>query len=320
MAKTETQADMGLEEESGSKAGRILLFAVPILFAVVLVGVLLTVMNPNARNTVLETANQIPVVGSLLPKPTYTPEQQAQRKEEQQAASAEATINQLKTQLAQKNAELKTTQQAQTDTQTQLETLQKQLEETEAKQKEEAEAAAAAEPKAEDKPSDKVKQLAQTYGSMSASKAAPIIQTLTDEEMAMILNAMNTEQRSAILQKMTADKAAKVSIMLKNAASAAQLEKAANTARAAVSSSDQSSQKTPSTSGSLNQDQLSQTFSSMDAASASALLTQMAKTNQAKVLTILKSVDDATRSNILSQMANTDSETAASLANKLIGG
>ncbi|MCQ4087190.1 MotE family protein [Saccharibacillus sp. JS10] len=308
-------AEMNLEEEpsSGSKAGKILLFAAPVLFAVVLVGVLLTLMNPTVRNSVLETANKVPVVGSMLPKPTYTPEQQAQKQEEKQAASAEATINQLKTQLNQKNTELKTAQQAQVDTQTKAEDLQKQIDDMKAKQE-----ATTATEKPEG-PSTQVKQLAQTYGSMSASKAAPILETLTDEEIAMILGAMNTEQRSAVMQKMTADKAAKVSIMLKSAASPEALEVAANKARSAADRAATPAQTTTSTTGSLNQDQLSQTFSSMDASSASALLIQMAKTNQAKVITILKSVDDATRSNILSQMANTDSETAASLANRLIG-
>ncbi|MEJ8302541.1 kinesin [Saccharibacillus sacchari] len=320
MAKTGAEAEVNLEEESsGSKAGRILLFAAPVLFAVVLVGVLLTLMNPTVRNSVLETANQIPVVGPMLPKPTYTPEQQAQRQEEKQAASAEATINQLKTQLEQKNTELKTAQKAQVDTQTKADALQKQLDDAKAQQEQTA-AAAAAEPAKDPGPSQQVKQLAQTYGSMSASKAAPILETLTDEEIAMILGAMSTEQRSAIMQKMTADKAAKVSIMLKSATSAEALETAANKARAAADSAEQPAQTATSTTGSLNQDQLSQTFSSMDAASAATLLIQMAKTNQAKVLTILKSVDDSTRSNILSQMASTDSETAASLANKLIGG
>ncbi|NGZ75504.1 MotE family protein [Saccharibacillus alkalitolerans] len=318
MAKTQAEAEIGLEEESGSKAGRILLFAVPILFTVVLVGVLITLMNPNTRNSVLETANKVPVVGSLLPKPTYTPEQQAERQKEQQAASAEATIDKLKAQLEQKNTELKTAQQAQADTQAQVDSLQKKLDDTQAQQ-EEQQAAAAAAPEEKEGPSDQVKQLARTYGAMSASKAAPILDTLTKEEIAMILNAMSTEQKSAILQRMTADKAAEVSIMLKNASSAAKLESAANAARAAAASAEQPAQKTTAN-GSLNQDQLSQTFSSMDASSASALLVQMSKTNQTKVLTILKSVDDSTRSNILSQMASTDSETAALLANKLIGG
>ncbi|CAM3438719.1 MULTISPECIES: MotE family protein [Saccharibacillus] len=316
MAKAGAEADMNLEEGSGSKAGRILLFAVPILFTVVLVGALLALTNPNTRNTVLETANKVPLVGSMLPKPTYTPAQQAQKQEEKQAASAEATISELKTQLQQKTTELKTAQKAQADTQTKVDGLQKQLDAAAAAQT----AKAAAEPAAEEGPSKQVKQLAQTYGSMSASKAAPILQTLTDAEIAMVLNAMGTEQRSGIMQKMTADKAAKVSIMLKNATSAKALEAAANTARTAADKASQPTQAATSTAGSLNQDQLAQTFSSMDASSAATLLAQMAKTNQAKVLTILKSVDDTTRSGILSQMAGTDSETAASLANKLIGG
>ncbi|WP_172194446.1 MotE family protein [Saccharibacillus qingshengii] len=314
MAKAGTEVELDLEQPSGSKAGRILLFAVPILFTVVLVGALLALSNPTTRNTVLETANKVPVVGSMFPKPTYTPEQQAQKKEEKQVESAEATINELKTQLTKKNTELKTVQQAQVDTQKKVDDLTKKLETAQAKPKD---AAAEKEP---EKPSDQVKQLAQTYGSMSASKAAPILETLTDAEIAMILNAMNTEQRSSIMQKMAADKAAKVSIMLKNASSPSKLEAAANTARAAADKAAQPAQAASPSGASLNQDQLAQTFSSMEASSASTLLAQMAKTNQTKVLTILKSVDDTTRSNILSQMAGTDSETAASLANKLIGG
>lgn len=320
MAKTEVQPEMALEEGSGSKAGRILLFAVPILFTIVLVGVLLTLLNPSTRNSVLETANKIPVVGAMLPKPTYTPEQQAAIKKAQQKASDEATIKQLKTQLEQKTAELNATKQKQASAQTEVDSLKKQAEDAK-KAQEQAAASAAQQTKTDAKPSAQVRQLAATYGAMSASKAAPILETLTNEEIAMILNAMGTDQQSAVLQKMTPDKAAKISIMLKNAASPQALETAANAARAAADSADKASAQPQNNSagGSLNQTQLAQTFSSMDASSAATLLSQMAKTNQAKVLTILKSVDDTTRSGILSQMAGTDSETAAALANKLIG-
>ncbi|OWA33763.1 hypothetical protein B9G55_20735 [Saccharibacillus sp. O16] len=319
MAKADIQPEMGLEEQSGSKAGRILLFAVPILFTVVLVGVLLTLLNPGTRNSVLETANKIPVVGSMLPKPTYTPEEKVAMQKEQQKASDEATIKQLKTQLEQKTSELNSTKQSQAKTQAEVESLKKQAADAKAAQ-EKAAAAAAQDPQEKPKPSDQVRQLAATYGAMSASKAAPILETLTNEEIAMIVNAMGTDQQSSILQKMTPDKAAKISIMLKNATSPQQLEQAANTARAAANKADKASaQKTNSTTGALNQTQLAQTFGTMDASSAAKLLAQMAKTNQAKVLTILKSVDDSARSSILSQMASTDSETAAALANKLIG-
>ncbi|SET43728.1 MotE family protein [Paenibacillus sp. NFR01] len=303
-------------EESASKFERFLFLMIPIIFTLVLLGVLLTLFNMDIRNNVFEVLNKIPGIERLVPDPETETSGNAATEtgtaEEQQAESSESTIKALKDQLAKSNEQLKQAADDQTAQTAQIAALQKQVDEMKAQE----EAAASAEPTVD--PYEKsVTDLAKLYAGMKASKAAPILENMTTEEMAQIFSHMNNESKTAILEKMDPKKAADVSVKLKEATDSTDMAIAALQSR--LKQEQTATTSTTTTSG-LGQDKLSQTFTSMPAADAATLLSSMYSVSPDKVITILSSVSDSVRSSILSEMTKTDSALSAKIVNRLMGG
>ncbi|MEK5446572.1 MotE family protein [Paenibacillus sp. FSL R7-0331] len=310
--------DMELEnEESASKFERFLFLMIPIIFTLVLLGVLLTLFNMDIRNKALEVANKIPVVNQWIPDPVVEPGSEAAEEEaasgEEQAESSESTIKELKAQVAEKDAQLKQINDEKTAQTTQVEALQKQIDTMT------AEAAAAEAAVAEEDPyQDKVTELAKLYSGMKASKAAPIMENLTTEEQVQIMSAMNTASKTAILEKMDPQKAAEVSIKLKETTNSTDMAIAALQSR--LKQDQASTTATPASSGNLDQEKLSQTFATMPAAEAATLLGSMYSVSPDKVITVLNTVGDSVRSSILGEMTKNDSALTAKILNRLMGG
>ncbi|MNC05382.1 MgtE intracellular N domain protein [compost metagenome] len=310
--------DMELEnEESAGKFERFLFLMIPIIFTLVLLGVLLTLFNMDIRNNVLEIANKIPVVDKWVPEPvadpTSEPADDEAAKSEEQAASSESTIKELKAQLAAQEAQLKQANEDKTAQETKVEALQKQID----TMTEEAAAAAASTEETVDPYQEKVTELAKLYAGMKASKAAPIMENLTTEEMVQIFSAMNNASKTAILEKMDPEKAADVSVKLKETTNSTDMAIAALQSRLKQTQTDT---PTTSTSGNLDQDELSQTFTTMPAADAATLLGSMYTISPDKVITILNTVSDSVRSSILGEITKNDSTLSAKIVNRLMGG
>ncbi|AIQ53329.1 hypothetical protein R70331_18505 [Paenibacillus sp. FSL R7-0331] len=304
-------------EESASKFERFLFLMIPIIFTLVLLGVLLTLFNMDIRNKALEVANKIPVVNQWIPDPVVEPGSEAAEEEaasgEEQAESSESTIKELKAQVAEKDAQLKQINDEKTAQTTQVEALQKQIDTMT------AEAAAAEAAVAEEDPyQDKVTELAKLYSGMKASKAAPIMENLTTEEQVQIMSAMNTASKTAILEKMDPQKAAEVSIKLKETTNSTDMAIAALQSR--LKQDQASTTATPASSGNLDQEKLSQTFATMPAAEAATLLGSMYSVSPDKVITVLNTVGDSVRSSILGEMTKNDSALTAKILNRLMGG
>ncbi|WP_342561507.1 kinesin [Paenibacillus sp. FSL R7-0345] len=311
--------DMEFEnEESASKFERFLFLMIPIIFTLVLLGVLLTLFNMDIRNKALEVANKIPVVNQWIPDPAVEPGSEAAEKEaaqsEEQAASSESTIKELKAQLAEKDAQLKQVNEEKTAQTTQVEAMQKQIDSMKAE-------AAAAEAATEevDPYQDKVTELAKLYSGMKASKAAPIMENLTTEEQVQILSAMNTASKTAILEKMDPGKAAEVSIKLKETTNSTDMAIAALQSRLKQDQANTAT-TTAAASNNLDQEKLGQTFTSMPAAEAGSLLSSMYSVSPDKVITVLNTVSDSVRSSILGEMTKKDPALTAKVLNRLMGG
>lgn len=310
--------DMELEnEESAGKFERFLFLMIPIIFTLVLLGVLLTLFNMDIRNNVLEIANKIPVVEKWLPDPPADPASEAsddaEAQSEEQAASSEATIKELKAQLAAQEAQLQQVNEDKAAQETQVEALQQQID----TMTQEAAAAEASAEETADPYQDKVVELAKLYAGMKASKAASIMENLTTEEMVQIFSVMNNASKTAILEKMDAKKAADVSVKLKETTNSTDMAIAALQSRL---KQEQTSTTSTSTSSNLDKEQLSQTITSMAAADAATLLGSMYSISPEKVITILNTVSDSVRSSILGEMTKTDSAQAAKIVNRLMGG
>lgn len=312
--------EMEFEEEgSAGKLERFLFLMIPIIFTLVLLGVLLTLFNMDIRNNVLEVANKIPLIEKWVPDPApdpnaaEEPDKDAQKESKEQAASSESTIKELKAQLAAQAEKLKQAEDGRTAEAEKAAALQKQID----GMKTEAAEAAAATGEEEDPYLKKVKDLAKLYGGMKASKAAPIMENLTTDEMVQIFSNMNNASKTAILEKMDPKKAADVSIQLKETTNSTDMAIAALQSRL---KQDSGTTPTAKPSGNLDQEKLSQTFTSMPAADAAVLLGSMYSVSPDKVITILSTVSDTVRSSILGEMTKKDSKQAAKIVNRLMGG
>lgn len=304
------------DEGSAGKFERFLFLMIPIIFTLVLLGVLLTLFNMDIRNNVLAIANKIPIVEKWVPDPPADPaapgdaaEKPAESKE--QAASSASTIKELKAQLAAGEEKLKKAEEDKAAEVTKAEALQKQVDELKAA----AETVAAPEDE-EDPYLKKVTDLAKLYAGMKASKAAPIMENLTTEEMVQIFSVMNNASKSAILEKMDAKKAADVSIKLKETTNSTDMAIAALQSRL----KQEAGTATPKPSANLDQEKLGQTFTSMPAADAAVLLGSMYSLSPDKVITVLNTVSDSVRSSILGEMTKKDSKQTAKIVNRLMGG
>lgn len=302
--------DMEIEnEESAGKLERFLFLMIPIIFTLVLLGVLLTLFNMDIRNNVLQVANKIPVLEKWVPDPPGDPADSNQQSEKQEASS-EKTIKELKAQLAQQEENLKIVTDEKVAQEAKVKALESQIE----KMKTEAEEVTAEE--TEDPYQKQVTDLAKLYAGMKASKAAPIMENLTTEEMVQIFSVMNKASKTAILEKMDPQKAADVTIKLKETTTSSDMSIAALQSRL---KKEAGTPATTTTSTNLDKEKLNQTFSSMTPASAASLLGEMYKISPDKVVTIMNTVSDSVRSSILGEMTKNDSAQTAKIVNRLMG-
>jgi len=298
-------ANADVEKSSYSGFERFLFFVTPILFTAVLLGVLLLMFNSEWRNAALEIGNKIPVIKSMIPEPDKPLDTTGNTDEQLTVSNAKAKVEELNALLADRETALK-----QATDQTVLQ--QKQLEELQGKldllTNEQAEKTITS-----DEYHARITSLANMYGKMTPSKAAPIFENMTLDESALVLGAMSTTERGRVLERMNPKKAADVSMKLKDADTVDNREIAALQSRIK-----ELELKAGEQSATLDTAEINRTFSAMKASNAAVLLIQLAGTNQSKALRILGVLDDAPRSNILSAMSDLDKKTTANLVSKLM--
>ena len=312
MAKKNLDLDTDMEKESGG-LGRLLFIATPILFTLVLVGAIVMLFNTNLRASMFQTLDKIPIVKNWVPSADKGNSTDVASNQNESNA---ATVDQLKQQLdeskkaqATQAAELKKLQdQMKTQTPVTAGATTNGTATTPA-----AGTAPAGTTNTVTTPTEQDKQLknlANVYSDMSASKAAAIMQNMTTDEQVLIFSKMNSQDQASILQKMDPKVAADTSLALKNATSAS---------LAALQTKTGSAQNAKAPAGSkLDNEALAQTFTTMPANSAASLLLQTAKVSQSKVLQVLNTMDDSTRASVLSAMSTEDPTGTAQILNRLM--
>lgn len=308
MAQTELDEEL---EESGGGFSRFLFFMTPILFTIVLLGVLLTLFNVNIKRSLLDIGEKIPIVRDWIPDEQPGDAKESEKDEKKQQESTEATVKELKEQVAKQEEELKQANQLASEQSTKAKELQEQLDTAQDAEEEQK--------KAEEEAAylKEVKKLASIYSSMSPSKAAAIFDKLTTDETLQMFSVMSNESKVAILEKMDPEKAASISIRLKDVKPAEDLAIAALQSRLKKEAVEQAPAKTSG--NALDDAQLSQTFRTMSADSASKLIIQTYKISPDKALKILKSIDDTTRSKVLDAMTKADEKLSVKIVNQLVG-
>ncbi|WP_127580613.1 magnesium transporter MgtE N-terminal domain-containing protein [Paenibacillus koleovorans] len=297
MAKAE------VEKSAYGAFERLLFFATPIIFTVVLLGVLFALFDQSLLNGMLRAGNKVPVLEKFIPdptepvgKPSKPSTTNTEPNFEEQALQLQNTIKQLEASLSQSTLAGQTKDQSIKDLQAQVAALQEQ---SKAKTQEDAEY------------KTQVQQLASMYAKMSPSKAAPILENMTLKEAVLILSEMKANDRGEILEKMDPRIAANASIQLKDVVPTKDRTIAALQERLEVN------QKQAALPQTVSKEDLGATFSGMDAKSASAILLEMYPLNQTRVLQILASIDNGGRSRILAEMTKTNKPAAAALSSRL---
>lgn len=298
-------ANADVEKSSYSGFERFLFFITPILFTAVLLGALLLMFNSEWRNAARDIGNKIPVVKSLIPDPASPTETSGSTDEELTITNAKAKVEELNALLLDRETLLKQATEQTAGQKQQLEKLQLQIDELTKVNSEQTITV--------EEYKSQISGLANMYGKMTPSKAAPILESMTLEESALILGAMSATERGKILERMTPVRAADVTMKLKDAETVDNREIAALQSRVK-----ELELKVGADSETLDTAELNETFSSMQAAKAATLLLQMAVTHQSKVLRILGVLDDTARSNILSSMSDQDKKITAMLVGKIV--
>ncbi|MHA7963032.1 MotE family protein [Paenibacillus sp. CAU 1782] len=300
-------ADTNEETQKYNGFERFMFLMIPVLVVVVLLGVMLYVMDNDFRNRTLEIGQNIPVLKNVLPKPesmgSTTTDDATVR-----SVKLNEKIDELETELLTLKSELAAANQSK---EAQEESI-KDLQDENAQLK-----LANEESLLEDEQyTSKIAELASMFTKMTPSKAAPIIQNMTVDEMVLLFSSMRADDRVRILEKMDARVAAEATVKMKDAVKAKDLQIAALQSRL-----DEATQPTETiVSSTLDQDQLSATFGAMNAASAGELLIKMIEVSPSKVMRILNSVSDTARSSILSEMSKIDQAATANMMSRLMSG
>lgn len=298
-------ANADVEKSSYSGFERFLFFVTPILFTAVLLGVLLLAFDKGSRDYAFELGNKVPVINSLIPDPEPEAEASGNTDAELTVNNAKTKVDELNALLMDRETALKQATELTAEQKQQLEQLQTQVDELTKANSEQT--------LTNDEYKARITTLANMYGKMTPNKAAPILESMTLEESALIIGAMSATERGKVLERMTPQVAADVTMKLKDAETVDNREIAALQSRVK-----ELELIIGDNSDTLDTAELKQTFSTMQAAKAANLLLQMAVTNQSKVLRILGVLDDNSRSDILSSMSDLDKKTTAMLVGKII--
>ena len=274
---------------------------IPALFATLLGGVLLSLLGVNVVGKALGLANQIPYVEKIVPDTSaeVKPDQADTENLEKQLVTAQSelakskqAVTAIEAEAAKKDATIQTLQK-------QAEDLQKMIEEKRASEEERQKQYA---------------DLAKIYTTMSAGKAAPIIENLTTEEAVTVLSKMKPEQRAEILAKMDPKKAADTSILIKDTVINEDDDIAAMQQRIQALTKALSETRQDSTS----LDSLITTFSQMPATESSLILKSLMTTNQNRAISILAGMANDKRAQVLAEIAKEDDKLAAKITSELL--
>ncbi|TMV52033.1 hypothetical protein FE783_03565 [Paenibacillus mesophilus] len=300
-------ANADVEKSSYGAFERFLFYATPIIFTLVLLGVLYALFDSSIMNGVLRAANKVPGLEKILPDPKTNEKVTLPSGAKESTAAPEsdaAAVEQLKAQLAQAKAELQSSvNQSQQKDQT-IKDLKTQITELDDKLKTKTQT--------DQEYRAQVQQLASIYAGMMPTKSAPILEALTLKERVLVLSEMKPADRGKILERMTPAVAAEASIQLKDAVPAKDMQIAALQERLDVNKK-QEQKAAPA----ITKDDLGQTFSQMVPKSAAAILIEMNTASQPRVLEILKAMDSAGRARVLAAISDANKQTAASLGAKL---
>lgn len=293
-------ASADTEKSYGGLERFIFIILLPILFTVLLTGVLLTLFDYDVKNIAVSIGKKIPIVER------FVPDEEAERTAVNPASERirlEEEIRLLTAESERKIAELENELQIREERIARLEeSLEKMI------VAEEAVAVGSEQYRSQ------LKELSDMYAAMTPRRAADILQNLEMPELVLLLYEMRAEDRGRILERMNPETAATASIQLKDIheGNRSQWEEEARRARESLTAQANSGEPQK-----LGIDELAQTFAAMTPASAASVLLELSKTSSSKVVAILNAMDIAPRSALMTAIGQLSPEDAASIAGQL---
>ncbi len=297
--------NLDMEKSTYSSFERFLyIFLLPVLFAIVLIGVLLNFFDYDIKGAAYDLGRKIPIVSSLVPDEEA--DSTAVTNPTNQTIKNEQTIQNLNADLSEKDTVIAELQSALEEKDQSISALEDNLEQL-----------ILLEQSSESDVEEyrvQLQALAKMYSDMTAGKAAKILENLTMPELVLVLYEMRADDRGKVLAKMNPKTAADASIQLKDITESnrAEYESSAASARA-----ERMKQDDPDTSNDLTISELAQTFSIMTPASAASIMIELNKSNPDKSVKILKAMDNNARSSLLTAIADSSPSVAAALTDKL---
>ncbi|WP_199617959.1 hypothetical protein [Paenibacillus alkalitolerans] len=303
MPELETEKSYGWFE-------RFLFYTLPVLFALLLTGVLLTVFGYDVMNEVLRAANKIPVVSEAVPDPLpseaelreaikHSAEQAAPEKSysEEEVLALRTSIEEKQTLLDQLGSESEKKDELIAQLSEEVKKLQAQLEDVTL---------------SDEEYDVGIQNLAEVYANMSPGKAAPVLESLTIRERVLVLSRMKQDDQVRILEKMEPKAAAETSIRLKDVIPAKDLQIAALQERL-----EQSGNPQAASAAGLTKSEVSETFARMSPDNAAAVLLEMSKSNLTQVVAILRLMEAGARASVLNALTELSEEQTAKITAKL---
>ncbi|GEN34102.1 MotE family protein [Aneurinibacillus danicus] len=272
---------------------------IPVLFTLVLSAIIAQMFGYNVVGVLAKELNNLPVVEKIIPDAAVTRSETAA--DGTKTDEKDIKISELEAKLAAKEREIeKIKKEAQQEQQKSKQLAQQ------AEVQQEADKAAQAQ--ANEEKQKQIKNLAKIYTSMSAGKAAPILEKMAPEESASLLLVMKAEERSAIMAKMDPKKAADLSLLLKE------------TSLHNTTDPGALQQRLMELKYNASVRELASSIASMQPASAADLIERMFKADEKKAVLVLSQVDAAQRGQVLSALAQDQSRAAlaAKISQKLL--
>lgn len=297
-------AEADIEKTSYGVMERVIgIVVIPVIFTVILTVVLLSLFGFDVSRSILETANQIPLLNKVIPDPK--PEADSFAVDPSDTASQPVPkvedLQELKDQIASLTQEKEAGEAQLKQREEEILQLREQIKAMEQRGQQES--------ITQEEYDAQIAQVAKIYANMSASKAAPIMENLTLNERVLLLSKMKTNDQVAILEKMNPQMAADTSVAMKDMQTVQSIQISALQERL--------DQQTPQVTEAFTLDELGRTFAAMEAKSAAQLLLEMAKSNEGKVVSVLKRMDLQPRSAVLAQMSSQSEADAARISGKL---
>lgn len=191
-----------IEEEKGYGVFQWILFVlvIPLLFAITVALIVMTVAGVNVFEKAKEIGSHMPFVSSLIDDGGSA--DKGGQTDKEKIVSLQAEIKNKEAKIEQLEKNLKASDKKMEDLYTEKDRLEIELEKLK-----ETDDAAVAEEKQDN-------QLISTYESMSPKNIANILVNLSDNEAVKILSEMSTEKQADILEKLPPEKAAKYTKLL----------------------------------------------------------------------------------------------------------